>query len=802
MAAPDVINLNDLPGPPPARSGAPDVIPIASLSASRNVSPAAQIDYTRDLPSVRADIAKLPSQYHDEAVSLLGEHRAKGDIQRLGSFPSPRVPVVAPIGDQIGAAIEGGVNYLTGNKSGATYEESLATQRARTRQQREEHPVSGLVGDMLAGSVLPVPGAAASVGGRIAQTAGLGAGLAGGDALINTPGSLVKKGEAALSHGLIGAGVGGALGAATEGVGAVLTAAMRQGVTGAAAHLAESLPVTVDEFANQVATGAGRSNAATQRRTLDILGEEMNRAGGDRNVAVPAAVTRIQNEVDVTPQTAATHIRNLTNVHADSPLMLGEYPAVAQSNQALRGQSGGNVPASRVNLDALGRVDETPTQGIVDYLANAGNTQSSANVRNALTQRQETLAPQMAEELQQLAPRVGQGRAARPATIEDTANMADAARQAGSLAYGIAHQAPLAIPAQDLQQGLEALVQHHAARANSRSGEVGDQIINGLREFFERDPMTKAILRDANGRPQIIDVTGPTGLQRLQDARSAIGAVIRKAVRDGDNNIVAALQPMYRDTRPNLATGAAHPDVTALMTRASPQWAVANRHWGTMEFEQMAADLGDAFAKRAGPQFRAQLEQFQSMAPQAQNIVRVHFLQQLLDRLDNLGDAHTVSKLFANDHSRNAIRALFGDEAAVAFTRAVRDQKAAEISQAATKNSRTHMRGQVQRQMDGDTGILAAAENASARGVKNWLMERVTQLLTERRNRPLADMITTPMRDTAAVAHRIAQMRAAQARIARATRPTNAGVRASMALSAPFADAIAPPKRGMALTRP
>ena len=777
--------------------------PWMKYAQSKPQSPPDAIDYNRPMDDVRADIAKLPAEHHDAAIRNFGEAQAEQDRKSgLGSLPMPRVPVVSAIGDQINAGIEGGVHALTG--AGKTYEESLAYQRAMQRQQREQHPAMGLAGDLAGGAMLPMPTAAASGVGRVAQAIWYGAAVSGAEAAISTPGNIATKADAALTHGAIGAATGGVIGTAAEGVGAIATAAMRQGATGASARLAESLPGTVDEFANQVATGASTANQATQRRTLDILGKEMRNAGGDRAVALPAALARIQQEQGVTPATAATHIRNLTEVHSDSPLMLGEYPAVAQSDQALRGPAGGNRQAANVNLDELGRVQETPTQGIIDYLANAGNSRSATQVRNAISERQETLAPQMADQLQRLAPQTGQGRAARPLTIEDTTNMADAARQAGSVAYGIAHNAPMRMTPQQLQNELEAYVQHWAGQANQRSGAVGDARIGALREFFERDPMTGGVVRNQAGTPQVIDVTGPEGLRKLQDARGALSKTIRQAVRSGDENTVAALQPMYHDTRPNLITGQRNPDVTDIMTRASPQWAAANRHWANMNFEEMAADLGDAFAKRAGPQFREQLNQFNGMAPQAQDIVRVHFLQQIFDKLDNLGDTHSISKLFANDHNRNAIRALFGDEAAVSFTRAVRDQKAAELSQAATKNSRTHIRGQVQKNMDSDTGILAAAESANASGLKNWLMEKATQLLTERRNRPLADMVTTPMRDTAAVAQRIAEMRAAQARMAAAAQPSNNGIRSSMALAPPIANAISPPqkKRGMALTRP
>ena len=69
------------------------------------------------------------------------------------------------------------------------------------------------------------------------------------------------------------------------------------------------------------------------------------------------------------------------------------------------------------------------------------------------------------------------------------------------------------------------------------------------------------------------------------------------------------------------------------------------------------------------------------------------------------------------------------------------------------------MRGVAQKQKDAETGIVTAIEQGSAQNVRNWLMERAAQIMTEHRNRPLADISTTPLNDTARVAQHLQRMR-------------------------------------------
>lgn len=641
------------------------------------------------------------------------------------------------------------------------YDDTLSGVRRANAAAQEANPTTYLGGQFVGGiataPILPVARgatAATDIGAGILTGGGYGgvAGFASGEGGFENRLSEGAKGTA------FGGVLGGGLTAGFRGAKAIRRAYANQGEAGAYGTIADDLPNGVDQFADEVAAGASRANINTNRRTLDILGEEMQRANGNVQQAQQATIARIVQEANVTPDTAAKHIRRLTDVHQDSPLVLAEYPSVSGSDAAQRLRQPGNV-----DLDELGRMQDSTTQGTLDYLANNGNAQSAINVRNSLSSRQETLSPAMRESLQGIGPQVQTGlRTHRPANIVDTADMVENARQLGHQEYQTAYEAPIN---NNLSlHVLPRLLQRYQHEAGGRAGEAADAMRRAADQFYITTP---------NGQRLAMNT-----LQQLQDARGALRGQMTAYARGGRDDLARVVQPMYHR-------------ITRLMEAMSPQWAVANRRWAGMHFDEVAQDLGDAFAERAGPRFREQVAEFQGMAPQAQNIVRVHVLQKLFDKLDNLPDTHSVSKLFANDQSRTLIRTLFGDDAVVSFTRAVRDQRVAEASRSMTQNSATHRRSVAQRQKDADTGLVAAVEGANSRGVRNWLLDRATQVLTERRNRPMADILTTPMSDTASVARHIHNMRQQQNRLQQIDRPSSIQGPATVSAASSGAQAIA-----------
>lgn len=545
-----------------------------------------------------------------------------------------------------------------------------------------------------------------------------------------------------------GAGVGGQTAAALMGGMVPLAPAMvagpvnrmraalaNQGQTGAYNRFASQLPDGVDTFANQVATGGARNNQAIQRRTLDILGEEMERAAGDRGQAVQSTVARIVAETGASPATARDQIRRLTSIHGDSPLMMAEYDAAAQSNAAIRATRN---PAS-LDLRDVARPVDSNAHMVIDDLANSSGV-SSAVTRNAVNERNMGIRDMARARLEESAPRAPSG--AGPRTIEDTAQMLEGAKRANSLEYTAAYQTPTN---NRLLMGLlPRILDRHAQRMYGRSGEQAQALKTAIAEFFIERPDGQKVAMMT--------------LQQIQDARQVLRGMIERAKDSkGNDHIVGTLQPLYRD-------------ITKMMERANPQWAAVNRRWADGAIEKRADELGEAFATVAGPKFREQIATFRGLADEAKDIVRVQYLQKMFDKLDNLPDTHDVAKLFSTPHTRNAIRELFGNKAALDVAKLTRDASIATRSQRMLGNSQTHVRGVRQREADADTGVLAAVQNMNTQGIKNAMLDRLWSMLTERRNRPLAQIATTPMNDTAEVARHIHNMRVAQEFVARVGR--------------------------------
>lgn len=701
------------------------------------------MEWSDDWDVAKTAIEAMPEDKREAARkewarAVVKRERAKGGIGQTVDDTVRRlargIPVLGGLADEGNALIASGLGY--------DYDMQLAYERAKDAEGDEEAPMTSAV-TQIAGGLATAPIAPFARGVTALRDIGLGAAQGGAYAAAHgfTTGEdgFANRLENAAVSVPAGVVLGGAIPVVTNSATAIRRGVANQGRAGAYGSVADDLQGGVDEFADQVAAGASRNNVATNRRTLDILGEEMERAGGNVPQAQQAAIARIAQETGVTPQTAAQQIRRLTQVHEGSDLLLAEYPSVAASDAAQRLR-----PAGNVDLDELGRFESTGLQGKLDYLANNGNAQSAHDVRNALALRQETLAPSMRETLGDMAPRVATGaRGTRPATIEDTADLVETARRLAAQEYDAAYNTPVATP-QRYQQ-IPRFFEYLANRAATSAPEVAATIRNAVNQVAVRRP-------DGS--------IGVQGLRQMQQGRTTIRGQIEALTRNGRADLANEIRPLYRL-------------LTRTMEEMSPDWAVANRRWADMNLSQVAQDLGDAFATKAGPRFREQLAEFQHLAPEAQDIVRVHVLQKLSDKLDNLGDSHAVSKLFSNDASRNLIRQLFGNEAAVQFTRAVRNQKVAEVSQNMTRNSATHRRGVAQKQADAETGLVAAVENANVRGVRNWLLERMTQILTERKNRPMADILSTPMNDTANVARHIHNMRRQQDRLRTLEQPTN-----------------------------
>lgn len=554
---------------------------------------------------------------------------------------------------------------------------------------------------------------------------------------------------------------------------------------------------TIDDLATGVATGETNMQTRESRRAFDILGEEMVATGGNRQQAQRNTIDRLQRTYGLSRSGAEDNLRRVINAQADNELMVGEYPAVIRSNADTRHMRSGNITD-----EAAGAIDDTGLQWEIDRIANAGSGASATSVRNAINDRLPELRQQMRERLQEMGPDDPATGVAR--TIQDVDAMAARGTRQARVEYDAAHNGPVNY---GLLHGLlNRIVERNLNRVAGRSDDQAKALNEAINRLYtsrpagaalqpdhipgledqlstarqvvremRRQKAPKAMIDNASrqaeglaeelrlarreGRPTEQQVLMPS-LQMLQDMRTGIRGQMTAARNSGRQDIVNVLQPFYRD-------------ITRAMQRASPQWAVANRRWADLELGEVAERLGDAFALQAGPRFREQLQDFRRMAPEAQDIARVHFVQKLLDKVENNPDTHDLAKLFSTPHVKQMVRTVLGDEAAVSLARVVRDNKVATKSKNMLGGSQTAARLARQKEDDTDLGLLASVDQANLGSFRKLLLDWTVNVVKERRNRGLARLVTTPVRDTAGTAEIIERMRSAAAVRQQAQQPLN-----------------------------
>lgn len=224
----------------------------ASFDAFPDYGAAPKIDFNRPPEQVRADLAKLQGPEREQALkdwadSYVADERKNSPISTTvddtvrtlarGSF-------VGPFLDEATAATQAGLNKISGGYLGTPYDEAVAYQRARDRAVDESSPilstvgklaggvaggvgalrqvgrvaagvsapsVAGTVGGMIAGGPLATVAPAASMTGKIAQGAGVGATYGGVAAAGNAEGDMGERLDAVPEGMAWGAALGGAL---------------------------------------------------------------------------------------------------------------------------------------------------------------------------------------------------------------------------------------------------------------------------------------------------------------------------------------------------------------------------------------------------------------------------------------------------------------------------------------------------------------------------------------------------------------------------------------------------------------
>jgi hypothetical protein len=568
------------------------------------------------------------------------------------------------------------------------------------------------------------------------------------DVVASTGAGVAQQGAEEAGFGPPGQAVAGIVGAVTPlalaGAARRLTRAANEAAAGRAPHaqMAQRLAAepgtgagpTLEEVAESVAGGANR-------QALDILGQEMVRNEGRAGAAATATIDRLMGEQGITRATATGRVRELLRSQEGSELLFAEQPAVARAITETRGtRPAQRGPAGIRELEAqTGRVEEARTQRELERIANAFTGDSAATVRNAVAGRMEALREQLRQRFsaQPFAPGTMQDadalvqRMTRAAQAEYAATYGGPGR-AANVNYGVLHGL------------LQRMVDRHLNRMAGRSGEQADALRRAIDGLFIELPTGQRVVMPS--------------LQMAQDMRGGIRGMISGAERSGRSDIVNTLQPLYSD-------------MTRIMERASPSWARANRRWADMRIGERARELGEAFAERAGPRYRADLIEFRQLAPEMQDLVRIEFAQRLVDKVDNAGGTHDLAKLFDKPAMRAAVRDLFGNEASVELSRLIRDNQVATKSYRMMGGSPTQPRQQLEAMATGDIDLLAAIDQASVSNFRNAAVRWVANKLKEGRNRELAGIATTPMRNVPAVAEHLERMRRANARMRDAQQP-------------------------------
>jgi hypothetical protein len=525
---------------------------------------------------------------------------------------------------------------------------------------------------------------------------------------------------------------------------------------------------TADMATRQRNPYAPRSQVGRDAAT--IYEEEFTRAGGDAVAARAAAENRMR--ANGVPQ--------------------------AQITDRINRIQAGRVTDAEISAGAT-RVPNTQQQ--MDYIANAGITPSAHNMRAAITERAASLGARMLERVRGLSPG---GR-----SIRDVEDMVNQVQQRLSAEYSAVHNTPALVNRGVLYRGLDIAIRNSVRRLRGRGGEAASALRQAIDGFYRTNPAREAAASQPNvvaariavanlqndiaqariafnelrrqraAKPvvdaaaremeqmvealriarvdarQIVDRSLPTSLQVVQDARGELRGLIQEARQAGRTHVVQVLQRLYDD-------------VTAVMTHASPRWAEVNRRWADMRIDEVAAELGEAFATKAGPRLREQLREFAQLAPEARNVVRVYYVQKLLDEVEHeirLQGQTNLGKLFDRQDKRNIIRAILGDEAANILAREARDANVMAKSLAGIRGSQTHIRGQVQHDNEVDLRAIAAAAQLNWSNWREAALDRTIGALREFRNRGMGRILQTPMRDVESVAEHVARMRSATNRL-------------------------------------
>lgn len=259
--------------------------------------------------------------------------------------------------------IAGALKYWSGDKAAKeSYDTAVARERALNKAAEEQHPVASTIGNIGGAVILPVGAGAgaATLGGRMAAGAGVGAALGGAAGAGEGQGAVDS-----LSRAAVGAGVGGILGGAAP---AVIEGVVR-GTRAVARPIANAYRGVRDvdsEAARRVVTALERDRAidpqAAQRLTPGEFAASVQGGGPARLMDLGGETTRAlaRSAANTSPEGRAVMNRTI--------------------NDRFEGQSGRLVDWLR---NTFHFPDATAQQ---EAIQNVGRTVNNANYRRAMQQ--------------------------------------------------------------------------------------------------------------------------------------------------------------------------------------------------------------------------------------------------------------------------------------------------------------------------------------------------------------------------------------------------------------------------------
>ena len=757
----------------------------------------AGIDMAKPPEEIRTAIDALPEETRYAAYDQWAKQRMV-DPQGADAWneapSSPARTLLFGLDDEILSAVDAGLGNVSGNAVGQpSYDEALALRRAAKEKYDEEHPIVSTTGQVVGGFAAPgiaaqkmaqyAPRVMEHVAGRIGTfgAAGGGASLAthwgnqeGGSGGVEQ--QAANRFEGGLFPTVLGTILGGALPGAFEakralgkfwaargtpersGQTAIIdklarpddaTVAAQTKATNNQNAMAAAISGTpqpavplkpgdvgnrmaIDRLADDVSVGHyNSSKPQNMRRAFDILGEEMSRAGGDKAVAYKRAVARLMTDIGVGEAQAKQIYTNIYKAHAGGDLMLGEYQSVAAGDKLTRKQQ-----ADTVDLDEARAQQETPMGDLYEYLGTSPGTRG-VNMRNELNARGGEAKDTFRGWAQKKAP--------GGKDLETAVTDLDALDGVMAKEYDFVHNSPGGYDTRKLMEGLPKIIDKHQNEWAGSLGENADAIKRALDQLYIQSP-TKDRIPMAT-------------LKQLQQARTTIRGQRKQYAAQGRDDLAKQLTPLYQD-------------ITNLMADASPRWKAVNDKWFGGELTREALKSGELMPLKAGPKQREIFARFDGFAPEIQDAVRIGWLQQLNDRLKNLGDSHDVAKLFKNEVSREIVEKLLGKENAIEFTRLVRDLDVAnKTSGRAQANSRTHIRGEIRDDQNADVEAIKSLYSGNVSDIKSRFLTFFENKFKEARGKGMQPFLTTRVKDTPGSAYQIQKLRERQAAIEKANKP-------------------------------